>query len=87
MYLHISTYNKINMKLITEEIKKVLPKLYEQESLGYNATVYVKFFTPDSNWTWYATEFDGKDIFQVDIFQGGDDRGAAGRDYQPVVIH
>ncbi|HEY59622.1 MAG TPA: DUF2958 domain-containing protein [Anaerolineae bacterium] len=23
----------------------------------------VKFFTPDSNWTWYATKFDGQDIF------------------------
>ena len=23
----------------------------------------VKFFTPDSSWTWYATEFDGKDMF------------------------
>ncbi len=22
-----------------------------------------KFFTPDSNWTWYATEFDGEDTF------------------------
>jgi hypothetical protein len=63
MYLYISTYYEVEMKLITEEIKRILPKLYEQESLGYNATVYVKFFTPDSNWTWYATEFDGKDLF------------------------
>jgi hypothetical protein len=23
----------------------------------------VKFFTPDGNWTWYPTEFDGEDIF------------------------
>lgn len=23
----------------------------------------VKFFTPWSNWTWYATEFDGEDTF------------------------
>ena len=23
----------------------------------------MKFFTPDSNWTWYASEFDGEDIF------------------------
>jgi len=59
------------MKLITEEIKKVIPKLYEQESLGYNATAYVKFFTPDSNWTWYVTEFDGTDLFYglVDGFE------------------
>ena len=24
---------------------------------------HVKYFTPDSNWTWYATEFDGEDTF------------------------
>ena len=23
----------------------------------------VKFFYPDFSWTWYATEFDGKDLF------------------------
>ena len=23
----------------------------------------VKFFTPDSNWTWYPSEFDGEDLF------------------------
>ena len=51
------------MKLITKEIQNILPKLYEQDSKGLNAIAYVKFFTPDSNWTWYATEFDGKDIF------------------------
>ena len=27
------------------------------------AQAVVKFFTPDSNWTWYATEFDGEDRF------------------------
>ena len=51
------------MKLINDEIKRVLPKLYEQDSKGLNAIAHVKFFTPDSNWTWYATEFDGSDIF------------------------
>ena len=51
------------MKLITKEIQNILPKLFEQGNKGLNAIAYVKFFTPDSNWTWYATEFDGKDIF------------------------
>ena len=63
MLICISTYYKIEMKLITEEIKRVLPKLYEQDGKGWNAIAYIKFFTPDSNWTWYVTEFDGKDIF------------------------
>ncbi len=51
------------MELITEEIKKTLPKLYSQEKLGFEAIAYLKFFTPDSNWTWYITEFDGNDLF------------------------
>jgi hypothetical protein len=28
-----------------------------------DAQAQVKYFTPDSNWTWYASEFDGEDIF------------------------
>lgn len=51
------------MKLINDEIIEELPKLYEQDSRGLNAIAYVKFFTPDSNWSWYVTEFDGVDIF------------------------
>ena len=51
------------MKLLTQEIRKKLPKLREQETKGGDAVVYVKFFTPWSSWTWYATEFDGEDTF------------------------
>ena len=51
------------MKLINKKIKNIIPKLHEQDSKGLNAIAYIKFFTPDSNWTWYATEFDGVDIF------------------------
>ena len=51
------------MKLLTKEIKNVVPKLYSQEEKGDGAVAYIKFFTPWSNWTWYATEFDGEDIF------------------------
>jgi hypothetical protein len=28
-----------------------------------DALAQANFFTPDSNWTWYASEFDGEDIF------------------------
>ena len=63
MQLYNSTNIKDEMKLITNKIRKKLPKLYEQESKGFNAIAYVKFFTPDSNWSWYVTEFDGEDIF------------------------
>jgi hypothetical protein len=51
------------MKLLTKEILDKLPKLYSQEKKGLDAIVQVKFFTPWSNWTWYATEYDGEDIF------------------------
>lgn len=51
------------MKLLTKEILEKLPKLYTQEEKGLDAVAIVKFFTPDSNWTWYATEFDGDDLF------------------------
>ena len=51
------------MMLLTKELRKKLPKLYAQEKKGEDAIVHVKFFTPDSNWTWYATEFDGVDTF------------------------
>jgi len=52
-----------NEPFLTEELRKKLPKLYECEDQGLEALAQVKFFTPDSNWTWYASEFDGKDIF------------------------
>lgn len=51
------------MILLTKKIIKKIPKLGSQENKGLDAVVFVKFFTPWSNWTWYATEFDGKDIF------------------------
>lgn len=50
------------MKLLTKEILKQLPPLYSQEN-NSDPMVYVKFFYPDFSWTWYAIEFDGKDLF------------------------
>ncbi len=46
------------MRLLTQEIRNKLPPLYSQEKLGGKAIVHVKFFTPDSSWTFWATEFD-----------------------------
>ena len=51
------------MKLLTQKIRKKLPALYAQENKGGKAIVYLKLFTPDSSFTWYATEFDGEDTF------------------------
>ncbi len=43
------------MKLLPEELRRHLPPLYSQENTE-DPTVHAKFFTPDSNWTWFATE-------------------------------
>ena len=50
------------MKLLTEKIRRRLPKLRETEGRD-DPIVQVKFFTPDSSWTWFGIEFDGKDLF------------------------
>lgn len=44
------------MQLLTKEIRSKLPPLYSQDGKGGKAIVYVKFFTPSSSWTWFATE-------------------------------
>ena len=52
------------MMLLTKELRRQLPKLYETEDIPTEEKrVIVKFFTPDSSWTWYAVEFDGDDTF------------------------
>ena len=50
------------MKLLTDEIRKRLPKLYATQNQS-NPMLQVKFFTPWTSWTWYASEFDGEDTF------------------------
>jgi hypothetical protein len=50
-------------QLFPDDVRGTLPKLYSQESQGEDALARVKFFTPDGSWTWYATEFDGDNIF------------------------
>lgn len=46
------------MKLMTKAIEKKIPALYEQEELGMDAIVYVKYFNPTGAQTWYITEYD-----------------------------
>jgi hypothetical protein len=46
------------MGLLSKEMAEQLPPLYANEELGLAAQALVKFFTPDSNWTWYASEYD-----------------------------
>jgi hypothetical protein len=43
------------MKLLTEELRRKLPPLYANEKVE-DPIAIVKFFTPDSSWTWYVIE-------------------------------
>ena len=43
------------MELFPNELRETLPPLYSQEG-AKDALCHIKFFTPDSNWTWYVTE-------------------------------
>ena len=49
--------------LLDQASQEELPPLYSGEEKGLDALGQVKFFAPDSNWSWYASEFDGDDIF------------------------
>ena len=44
------------MKLLTEKLRKNMPIMHSQQYLGDEAMVHTKFFTPDSNLTWYVIE-------------------------------
>ena len=44
--------------LLTKANRKALAPYGSEAKLAV-----VKFFTPDGNWTWYASEFDGEDTF------------------------
>src|SRR4051812_22015413 len=43
------------MELLTAELRAAVPRLYGQER-EEDPLVYIKFFTPWSNWTWFVTE-------------------------------
>ena len=44
-------------KLLPDDVAATLPALYATQHEA-DPIARVKFFTPDSSWTWYATEFD-----------------------------
>lgn len=58
------------MKLMTKELEARFAKVGSQESLGEKAVVIAKFFTPDSSWTWFATEYDPKDRIFFGLVSG-----------------
>ena len=45
------------MKMLTKANREALPKLYANEDKSLDETMaVVKYFTPWTNWTWYASE-------------------------------
>ena len=51
-------------QLLTTKLVNDLPPLYNsEENPEKEAIAVVKFFSPYSQWTWYAVEFDGEDTF------------------------
>jgi hypothetical protein len=61
--LHDEAGEHPKQELLDTKTREALPPLRSQEHLGLDALAHAKFFTPDSSWTWYASEFDGEDIF------------------------
>jgi DUF2958 family protein len=59
--VNVKRFPKEAMELLDGVSRAVLPDLYHNEAKGLEAIAPVKFFTPTSNWTWYATEYDGED--------------------------
>ena len=56
-------------KLLTKEDIKSLPPLYSQENIA-DPVIPVKFFTPWTNWTWYATEYDPEERLFFGLVDG-----------------
>lgn len=44
-------------RLLPDDLAATIPPLYATEKVD-DPTVHVKFFTPDSSWSWFVTEYD-----------------------------
>ncbi len=58
------------MKLMTQELARRFAEVGRQEELGEGAIVVAKFFTPWTNWTWYATEYDPEERTFFGLVEG-----------------
>lgn len=51
------------MQLLTEELKRKIPKLYETEGYpAWDKVAQAKLFLPGTACTWYIIEYDGSDM-------------------------
>jgi len=47
------------MKLMTKELKKIIPPFYSSEDVELDdKMLYTKFFLPDADFTWFIFEYD-----------------------------
>lgn len=46
------------MKMMTKEIERIAPRLYETDGQGDNAIVVAHWFSILNGWDWYMTEYD-----------------------------
>ena len=58
------------MEFLTAKDIKQIPGLYEQEGKCKNALAYVNLFTPDSNFTWFITEYDADEKMCFGLIDG-----------------
>lgn len=57
-------------QLFPKSVESLLPPLYSQDGLGAEATIFVKFFDPFSQWTWYAMEYDPEEKLFFGLVDG-----------------
>lgn len=55
---------------LPDSVAKNLPPLYSQEGKGEDAIAQVKFFTPDSSWTWWVSEYDPEEKMFFGVVKG-----------------
>jgi hypothetical protein len=60
----------MKVQMLTKKNLKDLPLLGSQDGKGDEAVVYVKYFSPYSNWTWYALEYDPEDQMFFGLVDG-----------------
>ncbi len=56
---HFDPANNPAYDLIPDDVADLLPHLYATEN-DSDPVAHIKWFTPDSSWTWYVTEYDPK---------------------------
>lgn len=56
--------------LLPSEIAAKLPPLYANEGQGEDAIAEIKLFTPWTNWTWYASEYDPEEQLFFGVIVG-----------------